>query len=477
MSRDAGDLLTNAGEEPLSSGHAWRLKLRCRGMTGLGGSTRGRLSDRAASYGGSSPVAAGLLGKGAELLSQALLLTAVPSVLGPANYGDFAVAFSVVSVASASMAIGGPAVMTRFVPAAAPDDRDAVARALVARLARWRAAQMAVIVCAGTVLAAVAPDTFSPLFTILVVVAIACDAAATLVFQASLGFGHARLWSFRSSLQNVVLVGAAIALFSVFGRAGAVAAIPVASTVALALGARVVVPRLRAAPRGGQIPTGALRFGAIQAMCGVLVQIQERGGVVAVAVLGGSRIETGFASIAIGVALAPVWAVRQAFNVQLPGLVEQMGRAGAGAEAITRRTARRLELALVPIAVIGAIWSEDLVSLVLGDRFRGAAGALSVALASLPLAPPIALGAQVAALRLRPEARLKALAAGTAAFLVVAAATIPGSGATGAAIALLAGAGVTLAGLALTVPGLLGLRRAMFSAAAVALVLAAGMLS
>jgi O-antigen/teichoic acid export membrane protein len=419
-------------------------------------------------------VVAGLAGKGAELLSQVLLFIAVPAVLGPGDYGDFALAFALVGVTSASMAIGGPAVMTRFVPAAAPADRDAVARALVARLARWRAAQLAAIVCAGAVLTAVAPNTFSPPFTILVLIAIACEAAATLVFQAALGFGRATLWSFRSSIQNLVLVAAAIALFEAFGRLGAIAGLAVASITVLGVGAVVVLPRLRAAPHDGEIPAGALRFGAIQAFSGALLQLQERGGVVAVAILNGSRVQAGFASIAIGVALAPIWAVRQAFNVQLPGLVASMGEDVEAAEVTTRRVAHRLQLALVPLALAGAIWSEQLLTLALGHSFDGAATALGLALAAVPLAPAVALGVQISALRLRPEARLKALVAGTVVFLVVAAATIPGSGATGAATAMLAATAVTLAGLALTLPRLLGVRRAAFSAAAVALIVIAG---
>jgi O-antigen/teichoic acid export membrane protein len=421
-----------------------------------------------------SPVAAGLIGKSADLVTRALLFTAVPSVLGPGDYGDFALALSVVSVTSASMAIGGPAVMTRFVPAASPADRDAVARALVARLARWRAGQLAAIVCTGVVLAVFAPDTFSPPFTILVVVAIAFDAAATLVFQAALGFGRATLWSFRASIQNVVLVVAAVALFAAFGRLGAIAALAVASSTALVVGARVVVPRLLAAPGDGEVPAGALRFGVFQALSGVLLQLQERGGVVAVAILNGSRVQAGFASIAIGVALAPIWAVRQAFNAQLPGLVASMGENVEAAERSARRTAHTLQFVLVPLALAGAIWSDELLTLALGHRFHGAATALGIALAALPLAPVVALGVQVSALRLRPEDWSKALAGGTVAFLAVAAVTIPRSGATGAAIALLVAAAVTLAGLVLTIPRLMGVRRAVFSAAAVALIVLAG---
>jgi O-antigen/teichoic acid export membrane protein len=404
-------------------------------------------------------------------------VTAVPSALGPGDYGEWAVALSVVTITSATFALGGPATLTRFVPGAHPHERDAVARALATRLSRWRAAQVAAAALAGGVLALLAPDTFPPVVTAFVVAAIAVDVGATVAFQTALAFGRTGLWSFRFPLQNVLLACGAVLLYSAFGTAGAVAAIALASGAAMAVGAAAVLPRLLRAPGDGTIPAGALRFGALQAASSLLTQAKERGGVVAVAVLYGSRVESGFASLAIGAALAPVYAVRQAFAVQMPALAEQARDDLAGAEAAGHRLSRQLGPLLVALALLGALWLDDLLPLVIGEDFRGVGPALGPALAVLPLAGPLALAGQVAALRLQPEARLWATVWGTVAFAVVAAASVPWAGAVGATSALLAGTAATLAVFAVRLPGLMTRVDAASTSAAVALVVAVGAVS
>jgi O-antigen/teichoic acid export membrane protein len=415
------------------------------------------------------PVTAGLAGKGAEVLSQVLLVTALPAALGPADYGTFAIALAAVSVISASVTVGGPAVMTRFVPAAAPGERDAVARALVVRLGRWRVVQIAAVAVAGAVLAAAAPGTFPADITALVVVAIALDVGATVAFQAALAFGGAALWSFRFPLQNTVLAGSALILYAAFGTTGAVAGIAIASAAALGVAAGRVAGRLRRAPRDGVIPPGAMRFGLLQGASGLLTQLQQRGGVLAVALFYGSRVESGFASLAIGVALTPVYAVRQAFAVQLPELASRHREDEAAAEAAAHRLARALQPALIAGALAGALWLDDLLPAVLGDGFRGAEAALGPALALLPLATHTALAGQLAALRLQPEVRLAATIAGTAVFAAVAVAAVPSAGAVGAVSALLAATAAGLAVFALRLPGLMTRFEAAVSVAAAAL--------
>jgi O-antigen/teichoic acid export membrane protein len=425
--------------------------------------------------GSRSPAAVGLAGKGVELLTQALLVTAVPAAMGPGDYGEFALALSIVMIASASLTLGGPAVMTRFVPAASPESRDAVARALVIRLGGYRALQVGAAAAIAIVLSASAPETFPPLPTALVVIALALDVAAVVAFQTALGFGHAGLWSFRFPFQNLVLTAGALALYEVGGTTGAIAAIALASGAAFALAAPTVLPRVLRAARGAPVPAGAVRFGLLQALSSALGQLQQRGGIVAVAMLYGSRVETGFASLAVGIPLAATYAVRQAFTVQLPGLVERSRGDTAHAEAAAERLARRLQLALVPAALAGALWAGDGLRLVLGDEYAGAEAALEPAFGLLPLAPLAAMAAQIAALRLRADVRLRATASGTVVFLAVAAAVIPSAGAVGATAAFLAGTSTTLLGFARWLPGSVrpSLAAGPCAAAAVAVVLGA----
>jgi O-antigen/teichoic acid export membrane protein len=424
-----------------------------------------------------TPAVAGLAGKGAELLSQVLLISLVPAVMGAGDYGEFALALSIVMLASASFAMGGPAILTRYVPAAAAGEREGVARAIVARLSLLRAAQVSAAAAAAIVLATVDPGVFPPLFAAAVIVALALDVAAGVAFQVALGFGHAALFSFRFPLQNLILTGAAVVLYSMGGSDAAVWAIAISSGAVLVPAAIQAAPRLRRAPRDTPIPAGALRFGLLQAVSSLLLQLQHRGGVVAVGLLASSSVQTGFASLAIGISLAGVYAVRQAFTVELPRLVERGGEDVAAAERASRRLSDRLlALVLVP-SLAAAIWAGDLLALVAGDEFRNATDALGPALALLPLAPLSALANQVAALRLRPEARLRSTAAGLIVFVLVAAATIPWAGAVGASSALLAGAVTTIAVTPVMLPGALGSRSTAAAVLAAMLVLAAAIAS
>ena len=52
-----------------------------------------------------SPIALGLTGKGAELATQLLLVTLVPRLLGPSDYGSLATALAVVIVGSVQDAV------------------------------------------------------------------------------------------------------------------------------------------------------------------------------------------------------------------------------------------------------------------------------------------------------------------------------------------------------------------------------------
>ena len=74
-------------------------------------------------------VAVGLsmAGKAAELVTLLVLATVVPRVLGPSDYGRFALPLTVVTVGTLALTLGGPTTVARFVPVAPPEQR--VARA------------------------------------------------------------------------------------------------------------------------------------------------------------------------------------------------------------------------------------------------------------------------------------------------------------------------------------------------------------
>lgn len=434
------------------------------GPTAVAGVVGGRLG---------ASVAASLAGKAAEMATLLLLATVVPRTLGPADYGRFAVPLTVVTLGSLALTLGGPTLMARFVPAAAPGDRVALARAIGGRLARGRAAQLAVL--AAVALAAVVwdPARFPPLVTGLVVGALALNVAASLALQVALGLGRTGAWSVRYPLQNAVLIGAVLVLYPRAGATGAVVAILVSAVAGAALGAAVAGPLSGARTAKVPVPVGAVRFGALHAAGAALVQCSHRGGVLAVALLAVSPAETGFVALATGIALGVTYAVLQAFTVTLPHLADSAATPRA-AEAVLRRLAAGLLVVIVPVAAVTALVLDAAVPAVFGGAYEGAVPAFGPALALVVLAPLNGLAVQVAALRLRPEAALSSGIASALGFVVVAVATVPAWGAAGGTAAALAGAAAGALTSLRLLPGAAGwpIGLASFAGAAAMLVLA-----
>jgi len=387
-----------------------------------------------------------LWGKALELSAQILLVAAVPRVLGPADYGVFALALTVVSVSSLSMALGGPTLMSRFIPAVSPGEREAVARTLLVRLARWRGLFLCAMVICAITLAAAAPSTFPPVIVLLAVAALVLDVGATLAFQAMLALQRATAWSFRFGVQNTITVAAALTGYGIAGVEGAVAGLAVASGAVFAWGALLARRPLVTARSGAPLPPGVLRFGAVHAVGNLFEQFTYRGAVVAVAILAGSSVETGFAALAVGIAMAGAYVIWQLFTAQLPGLVA--ATRDEPDTSLAERSLRHLgALSLAgafALAAVGVCLIPLVAPVVFGDQFEGAVPAMAIALAMLPLAPLSALSTQTAALRLRPELRVFATGAGVSAFAVTAVLAVPHWEATGGAVALLAGAAVSV---------------------------------
>ncbi|OLT14677.1 hypothetical protein BJF78_17780 [Pseudonocardia sp. CNS-139] len=357
------------------------------------------------------PVLAGVVGKAAEAGTLVLLATLVPRLLGPADYGTFSVATTVVAIGSMALTLGGATLLSRYVPAAAPDERTAVAVALTLRLARNRFALLGALAVAAVGLAVLVPDRFPPAVTGLVLLAVALNVAGTLLLQADLGTGRALAWCFRYPVQNAVLVAAVLALHGTAAEAGGGTAVALAGLAGLAVGIVAAAPLVRPWPPRVPVPEGALRFGVLQAAGGALTQLVQRGAVLAVALLAGSAVETGYAALAMGIALAATYAVTQLFTVSLPALA-----AGdtAGSESALRRLAGGLLAGAFAVAAGGVVALDVLVPLGFGTAYADAVPAFGPALALVVLAPVTALAVQAAALRTQPAATLWSSAAGAA---------------------------------------------------------------
>ncbi|MDX6409007.1 MAG: hypothetical protein QOE13_2078 [Gaiellaceae bacterium] len=416
----------------------------------------------------------GLWGKVFEIATLALLVTVVPRVLGPGDYGSFALGLGLVTLGSSALALSGPVVMARFVAASPPLERAALARALAFRALRWRAAGLAAggVVAAGLVL--LDRNRFAPLPTALVFLAIVVDAPATVAFQIALALGRTAAWSFRYPIQNAVVVVAAPALHEAAGVNGALGAIVLSAAVALIAGLGLVVRPLSATRASAVVPDHVSRFALLQGWSNVLVQVQHRGVVVAAALLAGSRAETGYAALAAGVAIALTYAVWQLFTVTTPRFAAVANVDPGAAFASLRRIAHLGLIATAPVALVGVVLTPSLLRGLLGADFSAAKAAFVPALATIPLAALTGAVAGASALQLRPEARLWTSVAGSVAFVVAAAVLVPAFDAAGATGALLAGtAAAALAGIALF-PGLVETRLLAFSFATSGVVLAIG---
>jgi O-antigen/teichoic acid export membrane protein len=419
-----------------------------------------------------SPILLTVVAKSAEALTLIALATVVPRALGPADYGLFAVVLAVVGIVSMSLSLGGPLLLSRFVPAAPAAERNALALTLALRIARFRALMVVAAIALVVALATVVSDRFPMEAALFVSIALALDVAATLIYQVALALGRPRLWSFRFPLQNTLLVVAVLALHATAGVNGAIAAVAIASGGALLVGVPVVARQLRPAKPLPSLPPEALRFGILQGVSGFFVQITLRGNVLLVILLTGDKVEAGFAAFATGLVLAATYAVWQVFTIEFPRLSARADAEPAGVEAAVRQLARTATLVLMPLSLVGVLLAGPVLPHVLGTGFGGVEEALVPALAALPFAGLTALATQVAALRLRSDIRVRITAVGASVFLVTAIVAAPEWGAVGGTAAFLAGTAAAVFAAARELPGVFERRLvAVATAASVAVVL------
>jgi O-antigen/teichoic acid export membrane protein len=394
---------------------------------------------RRADFGRPAGIAA--LGKAFEIASLCLLVTVVPRALGPGDYGVFAVATSIVTIGSATLALGGPVLMGRFVPTAPEYDRPALARALAARTARWRGGLLALAGVVVAVIAAARPGTLPLVPTALVLSALCVDAAATVLLQMTFALQRVVAWSLRYPLQNLTLVVGVLVLGTTLGEAGILAAILLSTLAALAVGIAATRRMGPAAPRWCRpLPDGVTRFATLQGLGSGAMVLGQRGGILAVALLGSATDETGFAALAIGISLALCFAGVQPFVAELPRLVELSASDSERAEREVRRLGWIALGALGLAAILTAAVGDQILRLAGGHAYEGAQDALVVALAAVPFAAALGVLTVTSALRLRIEARLLSLGAGLVATVVGSLLLVPHHAAVGGAAAFTAGA-------------------------------------
>ena len=416
-----------------------------------------------------------LAAKWLELATQALLILVVPRALGPTAYGEFAVAFAVVSVLSLGLGLGAPLAAIRYLPAVPPTEQAARARAVAASVASSRARILGVATVAA-VAGAVALDLSVPL-TLVVCAAAWCSVGSSVASELGLAVGRPRVWNARFPLENGLVVVAAPAGHALSGSHGAIGGMALACATTFVVLFQRLAGELRSAPAGAALPPEAATYARLQTITVILGTFVNRGGPLAMSLAGASSAQTGFAAIATGVGTAGTATMTSLLTVQLPRLVQRGLEKPGEAEDDAARTARATLLVAMAAALPAALIAGPAIELALGPGFAGARDAVVLALPSVPLGAVLGLASLISSLRLRPGALTSAWALGGVAFAAVAAVAVPALDAEGAALALLAGVLVASSAATLLLGGRAMRTSWAASVAGAALVLAAGALA
>ena len=417
-----------------------------------------------------------LVAKWAETVSQALLVLILPRALGPSAYGEFAVAFAAVSLLSLGLGLGAPLAAIRYVPAATAGERLGLARTVARSVAISRARILAALTAAAVALAP--PVLGVPLLLTLVVCAAAwCSVGSSIASELALAAGRSGVWNIRFPLENALVVVAASAGYATAGAHGAITGMALACAATFAVLFTRLATHLRGARGGPRLPAGAVAYVRLETVSVVLGTIVMRGGPLARPLAGASTAQTGFAAIATGVGAAGMATMVDLLIVHLPRLVQLRIESGDHADHEAARAARHALLVAIATALPMALLAGPAVHVAFGADFSGARSAVELALPSIPLGVVLGLATVTASLDLRPGALAVSWGIGAVTFAGVAAATIPGLDAEGAALAMSGG----FLASALAATALIGgreLRRACVAALAVAAaVLVAGALT
>jgi O-antigen/teichoic acid export membrane protein len=414
-----------------------------------------------------------LAAKSAELATQAALLLLVPRALGPDAYGGFAVAFGAVSVLSLGLGLGASIAAVRYLPAVAGEERLARTRAVAVSVGRSRVRVLGALTAAALVAGPLVLDV--PVGVTLAVCAAAWSSVgSSIASELALGLGRHRVWNARFPLENGLVVAGAPAGHALLGGDGAIYGMALGCVLAFAMLAPRAMAGLRGTPAGDPLPPEAVGYARLQTATVILGTVVMRGAPLAMPLLGASSVQTGYAAVATGVGAAGAGTIIGLMMVQLPRLVQIREESRERAEhdgAFSARVALAIALAA---ALPAALLATPLLELALGSEFAGARGAFELALPAIPLGAAYAFASVAASLRLRPAGLTQAWGLGVAAFVVVAAATIPSLDAEGASLAMTAGMLTACLATTVTVGGREVRRVCALAIAAAAVVLGAG---
>jgi O-antigen/teichoic acid export membrane protein len=365
----------------------------------------------------------------------------VPRVMGPEDFGRYALATSVAFWLALVSGLGFTNIVTRYVP-------QLLARGDTARLSRLVGNLLTLRTASGLAAAALYLliglawwRDFNGLALVLFAVAVWTQGLAGYVFSLFLGLNRAAHWAVADTVRRWLLLALVLPGYQWAGLRGAAAAVALTEMAVLALGLRLSL-RLRGRAdlrpdRGFLAPY--IRFGLAFLAIQVLYAAFHGSGEVLVRAFSGAYAEIGYFSLAHGIYLIPAALLPQlmlAFAPQLTRLLE------TGRTAELHLWAERLGRTLAAGAVLGVFGacflSAPYVPLLFGAAFAPVA----------PNLPPLAyafvavtLGSVPGLLTLvheRPGTSLVAAGLRLAVFWLLAPPLIVRWGSRGACLAILA---------------------------------------
>jgi len=382
-----------------------------------------------------------LLQRGLQTVGGLGFAVLVPRLMGPDDFGRYALATSVAFWFALVSGLGFTNIITRYVPPLVVRGDTAGLSRLVGNLLTLRMASGLAAAGLYLLIGLMWWRDLNGFALVLFAVAVWTQGLAGYLFTLFLGLNRAAHWALADTVRRWLLLALVVPGYQWAGLRGAAAAVALTEVAVLALGLRLSIrPRARADLRPDRgFLTPYLRFGLAFLAIQVLYVAFHGSGELLVRVFSGEYAQIGYFNLAHGIYLIPTALLPQlmlAFAPQLTRLLE------TGQTAELHRWAERLGRVLAAGAVLGIFGACFLAApyapLVFGAAFAPVASNLApLAFAFLA----VTLGSVPGLLTLvheRPATSLAAAGVRLAAFWLLAPPLIVRWGSLGACAAVLA---------------------------------------
>lgn len=386
-----------------------------------------------------------LLQRGAQTVGGLGFALLVPRLMGPEEYGRYALATSVAFWLALVSGLGLVNATTRYVPQLLVRGDGESLRRLIGNLFTLRLISGLAAALVYLAVGLLWWRDLDPLVPVLIAVAVWAQGLSGYLFSLLLGFNQAARWTMGDTVRRWLLLVLVLPGYQLGGLRGAAAGVLLTELAALALG---LAWRPLPGGRGIFKPDGRflapyLQFGLTSMATQVLLIAFLGSGEILVRTFSGPYVEVGYFSLAHGAYLVVATTLPQLMLAFMP-LLGQLRDSGQAAELA--RWHRRLVRVLAATGVLGVFTTlflgQAYVPLLFGSAYAPVAAnllPLSAALLALALASVPGL---LALVHERPAETVVAAALRLAVFWGVAPPLIARAGSRGACLAILAGASV-----------------------------------